>query len=164
MKTQIIKFVNKSDNPNPEYASNESSGFDLRAWITEEDEGSRPNFNGSQYIILKPFERRMVHTGIYMELPENVEVQVRPRSGMAIKKGLTVINTPGTVDCDYVNEVCVLLINLDPNNEIFINSGDRIAQAVLMPVYNAPLVKLIQMADISRKNDRGGGFGHTGVK
>ena len=148
-----LKFVNKSPNANPQYAKEGDSGFDLRAWVDGDDE-----------IILKPLERKMIHTGIYLDIPENCEVQVRPRSGCAIKQGLTIINTPGSVDESYTGEICVLAINLS-NEDIRICNGDRIAQAVLMPVYNSKQVNLTEVEEITKETDRGdGGFGHTGVK
>lgn len=152
MKT--IQFVNKSPNLNPTFADKGSSGFDLRAWITEE--------NGK--IVLKPLERKLIHTGIYFNVPSSCEIQVRPRSGIAISQGLTVINTPGTVDESYTGECCVLVINLS-NNDVVIENNDRIAQAVLCPVYNGYEVSLVQVTEILKKTERGdGAFGHSGVK
>lgn len=151
-KKLILEFVNKSPNENPKFVDNGSSGFDLRAWI---DEGK---------LTLKPLERRLVHTGLYFDVPFGCEIQVRPRSGLAIKKGLTVINSPGTIDQSYTGECCVLLINLS-NEEIIIENGERIAQAVLCPVYNGHAVDLEQVNFISKETDRGpNGFGHSGIK
>lgn len=147
-----LKFVNKSPNQNPSFTDLGSSGFDIRAWIEEE------------LTTLKPLERKMIHTGLYFDIPKNCEIQVRPRSGMAIKKGLTVINTPGTVDESYTGECCVLVINLS-NEDVTIENGDRIAQAILCPVYNGREVLLSQVSNIDKATERGsGGFGHSGVK
>ena len=100
---QILKFANKSDNPNPEYAHSGDSGFDLRAYITESDENAKLDKKEGKYTItLKSLERKLIHTGLYFNIPENCEIQVRPRSGMALKHGLSVLNTPGTVDSNYV--------------------------------------------------------------
>jgi dUTP pyrophosphatase len=140
-----IKIVNKSKHDLPKYETNHAAGMDLRA-------------NISQSIILKPLERILVKTGLFMELPVGYEAQVRPRSGLAFKKGITVLNTPGTIDADYRGEIGVILINL--SNEAFeINDGERIAQMV---------ISKHEMADwdnveILNESDRGsGGFGHTG--
>lgn len=161
---EILKFVNKSPNKNPVYADNGSSGFDLRAWIRDDDEGVQTNDNGENFISLKPLERRMIHTGLYFEIPYRLEIQVRPRSGMAIKKGLTVINTPGTVDSSYTGECCLLMINLS-NEDVVITSGERIAQGVLSPVFVGGEVCLREIENIEKETERGsGGFGHTGEK
>lgn len=162
---KTLNYVNKSDNENPKYACVGDSGFDLRAWITKEEKDVKiDKDSGRCAITLKPMERRMVHTGLYFNLPEHTEIQVRPRSGLAFKQGLSVINTPGTVDELYTNEVCVLLVNLS-KDKITITSGDRIAQAVLMPVYNSKLVNLTEVETIVDNNERGlNGFGHSGVK
>lgn len=153
LEIQKLKFVNKSPNPDPEFKCDGDSGFDLRAWV--EDGGE---------ITLKPLERRLIHTGLYFELPQYTEIQVRPRSGLALKSGISLVNAPGTVDESYTGEVGAILINLS-NDEFVIHTGDRIAQAVLVPVYNKALVKLEKIAEITSKTERGdGGFGHTGYK
>ena len=161
---QIIQFVNKSPNLNPTYVDDGSSGFDLRAWINE-DNGGVWDENYKNFIeILKPFERKMIHTGIYFDVPPSCEIQVRPRSGLAIKKGLSIINTPGTIDESYTGECCALVINLS-NEDIVIENNDRIAQAVLCPVYNGTEVHLMQVMEIMKQTERGdGAFGHSGVK
>lgn len=162
--TKILKYVNTSNNENPTYTDKGSSGFDLRAYITEKNGGTLNLMTSSYEISLKPLERILIHTGIYFDIPEGTEIQVRPRSGLAIKQGLTVINTPGTIDESYTGECCVLVINLS-DKKIFISNGDRIAQAVLTPVYNGKLVTLEKVYTISKETDRGsGGFGHTGIK
>jgi dUTP pyrophosphatase len=142
-----VKFVNKSDNPLPEYETALSAGMDLRAWTPD-------------VIVLKPLERAMVPTGLFIELPEGYEAQVRPRSGLAAKKGVTVLNSPGTVDADYRGEIKVILINLS-NEDFEIHSGDRIAQMVIARHERINPVR----AEILSDTERGqGGFGHTGVK
>ena len=140
-----IKIVNTSDNPIPEYATAGSAGLDLRSWIPEP-------------VTLKPLERRMIPTGLFLEIPEGYEVQVRPRSGMAIKHGITCLNSPGTVDSDYRGEIKIILINLSSETHT-IKSGDRIAQMVVAKVEKAFLKPVLQL----ESTDRGeGGFGHTG--
>jgi len=142
-----VKIVNKSTNKLPEYATVGSAGMDLRAYIEE------------GVVELEPMERKMIHTGIYIQLPEGYEAQVRPRSGMAIKHGMTVINTPGTIDEDYNLEVCVLLVNLSKTTFV-INNGDRIAQMVINK-YEKCEWSIVEELE---KTDRLGGFGHTGTK
>lgn len=145
-----FKFVNKSNNEDPEYATSGASGFDLRA-------------NLSEPIILSPkggFE--IVPTGLFFEIPENFEIQVRPRSGLAAKNQVTVLNTPGTVDSDYRGEVKIILIN-HGLTEFVINHGDRIAQGVVSAVYAKNTIKLEKVNEISSDTKRGeGGFGSTG--
>lgn len=140
-----IKIVNTSDNPIPEYATEGSAGLDLRAWLPEP-------------VILQPMERRMIPTGLFLEIPEGYEVQVRPRSGMAIKHGITCLNSPGTVDSDYRGEIKIILINLSSESHT-INSGDRIAQMVVAKVEKAILETVGQLQSTMRGE---GGFGHTG--
>jgi dUTP pyrophosphatase len=140
-----VKIVNKSPHPLPAYATEGSSGVDIRA-------------NLEQPIIIEPLERVLVPTGLFFEMPENLEAQVRPRSGLAIKQGLTCLNTPGTIDADYRGEVKVILINLSKETQT-IQNGDRIAQVVFQ------LVEKVQFDQVAILNetDRGaGGFGHTG--
>ena len=140
-----VKIVNKSLHPVPAYATAGSSGVDIRA-------------NIEQAIQIQPLERILVPTGLFFEMPQNLEAQVRPRSGLAIKQGLTCLNTPGTIDADYRGEVKVILINL--SNEIqTIQNGDRIAQIVFQQVEKVQF----EQVDTLNKTDRGaGGFGHTG--
>ena len=150
MEKKELIILNKSNNPNPSYAKPGDSGFDLIAY-TDED------------IVLKPFERRLIHTGIYCELPEWTEIQVRPRSGMALKKGLTVLNTPGTVDVNYRGEIGVIAINLS-SEDIIISNGERIAQAVICPVFCGSCVDMQFVDEISEDTERGkDGFGSTGA-
>jgi dUTP pyrophosphatase len=145
-----VKFKNESDNEDPKYAKEGDSGFDLRA-----------NLSGS--ITLGSLERALVPTGLYFELPPNFELQVRPRSGLAAKNGVTVLNTPGTVDNLYRGELKVILVNLS-KDEFTVNHGDRIAQAVISPVTNDNVLILNKVDEISLETDRGSdGFGSTGV-
>ena len=140
-----IKIINTSDNPIPEYATQGSAGLDLRAWV-------------SQPVVLQPMERKMIPTGLFLEIPEGYEVQVRPRSGMAIKHGITCLNSPGTVDSDYRGEIKIILINLSSEPHT-INTGDRIAQMVVAKVEKALLKTAGQLQSTARGE---GGFGHTG--
>ena len=142
-----VKIVNKSNNEIPQYATVQSAGVDLRAFTDEP-------------IILKPMERKLIHTGLYISLPAGYEAQVRPRSGLALKKGITVLNTPGTIDADYRGEIGVILINLS-TEDFVIENGERIAQMVIASHEQANF----QTVDELDETDRGtGGFGHTGVK
>ena len=142
MKVQVI---NKSKHPLPQYATSLSAGMDLRA-------------NLESPIVLKPLQRCLVPTGIYMALPEGYEAQVRPRSGLAIKKGISVLNSPGTIDADYRDEVCVILVNLS-TEDFVIEDGERIAQMVIARYEQAEWHEV----DVLDETERGaGGFGHTG--
>lgn len=146
MSTTIdLKVINKSNNPLPEYATTGSSGLDIRAHITEP-------------IILKPLERSLVPTGLFLEIPFGYEIQIRPRSGLAAKQGITCLNTPGTIDSDYRGEIKVILINLS-NEPQTIQPADRIAQMVLQKVEQANLV-VVEEIGVTVRNE--GGFGHTG--
>jgi len=140
-----IKIVNTSENQIPEYATSGSSGLDLRA-------------NLDIPVTLKPMERRLIPTGLFLEIPEGYEVQVRPRSGLALKHGITCLNSPGTVDSDYRGEIKIILINLSREEHI-INNGDRIAQIVVSKVEKALLQSVPELATSLRGE---GGFGHTG--
>jgi len=146
-----LSFVNKSNNEDPKYATNGSSGFDLRA-------------NLSKTMIIPSGKFSIIQTGLFFNIPEGFEVQIRPRSGLAAKNGVTVLNTPGTIDSDYRGEIMVILIN-HGDNDFTINHGDRIAQAVLATVTANNVVKLIKVDDLSEDTERGsGGFGSTGIK
>ena len=142
-----IQIINKSHHPLPQYATPLSAGMDLRANITEP-------------ITLKPLERTLVPTGLFMALPEGYEAQVRPRSGLALKKGITVLNTPGTIDADYRGEICVILINLSAEPFI-INDGERIAQMVIAKHEQPDFIEVKALDETERG---AGGFGHSGVK
>ena len=142
-----VKVINKGKQPLPAYATTQSAGMDLRA-------------NIDSPITLKPMERRLIPTGLYIALPKGYEAQVRPRSGLALKHGITVLNTPGTIDADYRGELMVLLINFSAEDFI-INAGERIAQMVIARHEQAEFVEV----DILDETERGaGGYGHTGVK
>lgn len=142
-----IKIVNKSNNELPAYSTEMSAGMDLRANLTEP-------------VLLKPLERKLIPTGLFIELPRGFEAQIRPRSGLALKKGITVLNTPGTIDADYRGEVGIILINLS-NEEFVVENGERICQMIIARHETAQwdLVRELE------ETDRGaGGFGHTGKK
>lgn len=151
MKTEqrpIIKIINKSTNSLPEYKTTQSSGMDVRAFM-----------ENNEYVTLQPMERALIHTGLYVELPEDMEIQVRPRSGLALNDGLTVLNTPGTIDADYRGEIGVILINLS-KYPVNIKNGDRIAQLVFAKVTK---IAGFENVEIINDTERGsGGFGHTG--
>lgn len=142
-----VRIINHSTNPLPEYATTGSSGMDLRANLTSS-------------LTLAPLERMMIPTGLFLEIPTGFEAQVRPRSGLAIKQGLTCLNSPGTIDADYRGELKVILINLSGQPQV-IEHGDRIAQMVFQKV---ELVELELTTVISETDRNAGGFGHTGVK
>ncbi len=142
-----IKIVNKSTNKLPEYETDHSAGMDLRAFLAAE-------------IKLKPLERVLVPTGLYIELPKGYEAQIRPRSGLALKKGISVLNTPGTIDSDYRGEIGIILINLS-QEEFIVRNGDRICQMIINKHESA----LWNEVEILEETARGaGGFGHTGKK
>jgi len=143
----LLKIINTSNNPLPHYATEGAAGMDVRAFLQEP-------------ITLRSLERTAVPTGIFLEIPAGYEVQVRPRSGLAIKQGITCLNTPGTIDSDYRGEVKVILINLSAEIQT-IHSGDRIAQLVLQKVEQAQWQPVATLSETSRS---GGGFGSTGKK
>lgn len=141
-----LKIVNQSNNPLPAYETVNSAGMDLRAWLPEGP------------MTLEPMQRALVPTGLYMEIPEGYEGQVRPRSGLAIKSGITVLNSPGTIDADYRGQVCVILINLS-DNPFVVNSGDRIAQLIIAKCEQVAPVE-VESLSVTERGE--GGFGHTG--
>ena len=142
-----IKVVNKSHHPLPQYATEQSAGMDLRA-------------NLETPVTLQPLERRLIPTGLYISLPAGYEAQVRPRSGLALKKGITVLNTPGTIDADYRGEIGVVLINLSQETFV-VEDGERIAQMVIARHEQG----VFETVDVLDETERGaGGYGHTGVK
>ena len=147
MLQSIVNVINHSNNPLPEYATSGSSGMDIRAYLEAPIE-------------MQPLERVLVPTGLFIELPQGTEVQIRPRSGLAIKQGITCLNTPGTIDSDYRGELKVLLINLS-NEQQLIQNGDRIAQLVLAKTEKANFI-LVQNISETKRSD--GGFGHTGIQ
>ena len=147
MQTVQVNIVNTSSNPLPQYATAGSAGMDIRA-------------NLSSPINLLPMERSLIPTGLFIELPEGHEAQIRPRSGMAIKQGITCLNSPGTVDADYRGELKIILINLSNTVQV-INHGERIAQMVIAKTEKAAFVLVEQLSNSQRGE---GGFGHTGSK
>lgn len=146
MPEVLIKIINQSDNATPHYATPGSAGMDLRANLTEP-------------LIFQPMQRNMVSTGLFIELPDGYEAQVRPRSGLANKQGITCLNSPGTVDSDYRGEIKVILINLSGQEQV-IQHGDRIAQMVIAKVEKARWQPVEELTETQRGH---GGFGHTGV-
>jgi dUTP pyrophosphatase len=140
-----VKIVNRSRHPLPDYSTPLSAGMDLRA-------------NLQEAITLKPFERRLIPTGLYIELPKGFEAQIRPRSGLALKRGISIVNTPGTIDADYRGEIGIILINLS-EVDFVINDGERICQMVINKVEKIAWTQVDSLED----SERGaGGFGHTG--
>jgi dUTP pyrophosphatase len=140
-----IKIVNQSNNPLPEYQTEQAAGMDLSAYLSTE-------------VVLQPLQRQLIPTGLFIELPQHTEAQIRPRSGLAFKHGITVLNSPGTIDADYRGEVKVLLINLS-NESFTIKSGERIAQMVIAKVEQANLIEVEELTDSVRAAS---GFGSTG--
>ena len=142
-----IEIVNRGHQPLPQYATEQSAGMDLRANIDDP-------------VVLRPLERRLIPTGLHIALPPGYEAQVRPRSGLALKHGITVLNAPGTVDADYRGEIGVVLINLS-NQDFTVNDGERIAQMVIARHETAEFVEVETLSETRRGE---GGYGHTGVK
>jgi dUTP pyrophosphatase len=147
---KVLAFKNDSTNEDPTYATVGSSGFDLRANLLDG-------------VAIMPNQIKIIPTGLFFSIPENFEIQIRPRSGLAAKNGVTVLNTPGTIDADYTGEVKIILINLG-DKRFIVNHGDRIAQGVFSPVYSSNSVKLTNVDEIASNGTRGDkGFGSTGV-
>jgi len=142
-----VKIVNRSDNPLPDYSTTNSAGMDLRA-------------NLDQAVSLKPLERKLIPTGLYIELPKGFEAQIRPRSGLALKKGISVLNTPGTIDADYRGEIGIILVNLSAE-EFIVENGERICQMVINKV---EAITWKQVVSLDESERGAGGFGHTGIK
>ena len=142
-----VKIINRSHHQLPEYATAQSAGVDLRANLDEP-------------VVMKPMERRLIPTGLFISLPVGFEAQVRPRSGLAIKKGITVLNTPGTIDADYRGEIGVILINLS-QEDFTVNDGERIAQMVIARHETTEFIEVSALDETERGE---GGYGHTGVK
>lgn len=142
-----IKIINKSNNALPKYESQQAAGMDIRCHI-------------AQPVVLHPLERKLIPTGLYIELPKGYEAQIRPRSGLALKRGLTVLNTPGTIDADYRGEIGVILINLSAEDQT-IEPGERICRMVIAK-HEQP--ELIEVAELNQTERGEGGFGHSGVK
>jgi len=142
-----IKIVNKSNNKLPAYSTGLSAGMDLRAFLPEA-------------VVLKPLERKLIPTGLFVEIPAGFEAQIRPRSGLALKKGITVLNSPGTIDADYRGEVGIILINLS-SEEFVIESGERICQMIIAS-HETVQWNLVEKLEETERGE--GGFGHTGKK
>jgi dUTP pyrophosphatase len=140
-----IKIVNVSGNPLPEYSTIHSAGMDIRAFISEP-------------LTVMPLKRVLVKTGLFIQLPEGYEAQIRPRSGLALKNGITVLNTPGTIDADYRGEIGIIIVNLS-DEPFVINNGDRIAQMIISKYERAEFVQVEELDSSERGK---GGFGHTG--
>lgn len=156
MEKRILKYVNKSPNPDLAYGKYDkngnsgNSGFDLYAWIDGEP------------ITIKPLDRALVHTGIYLEIPEDCEIQIRSRSGYSLQYGIVVANSPATIDSNYTGELCVIVHNLS-NDDFTVHNGDRVAQAVLCPVFNGHQVSLMNTEKIKENRERGSqGFASSG--
>ncbi len=147
MDKVTVKIINKSNNPLPQYSTPYSAGMDLRA-------------NLEEAVTLQPLERKLIPTGLFIELPEGYECQIRPRSGLALKRGISVLNSPGTVDADYRGEIGVILVNLS-NEPFTVNPGERICQMVVARHSTVEWECVEQLAESERSS---GGFGHTGVK
>lgn len=143
----IVKFINKSNNPLPKYETEQAAGMDIRCFLSEP-------------VTLLPMQRKLIPTGLYMELPQGFEAQIRPRSGLALKRGLTVLNSPGTIDADYRGEIGVILINLSDEPQT-IESGERICQMVIARHEQPQILEVQTLSDTSRGE---GGFGHSGTK
>lgn len=143
----ILKIINRSNNPLPKYESEQAAGMDIRC-------------NISEAVTLQPMERKLIPTGLFIELPAGYEAQIRPRSGLALKRGLTVLNTPGTIDADYRGEVGVILVNLSGEPQI-IEPGERICQMVIARHEQPELVEVSELSETERGE---GGFGHSGQK
>jgi dUTP pyrophosphatase len=141
-----VQIINKSPHPLPAYQTVGSAGMDLRAWLSEP-------------VLLQPMERRLIPTGLYIALPEGFEAQIRPRSGLAIKRGLTLVNTPGTIDADYRGEIMLPVINLSTEHQE-INDGERIAQLVIARYQQISWQEVSELGSTERGE---GGFGHSGV-
>ncbi len=143
-----VKIINRSHHPLPDYGTPEAAGMDVRAFLPDGP------------VTLRPLERILIHTGLYMQLPSGYECQIRPRSGLALRDGISIVNTPGTVDADYRGEVGIILINLG-QNDFTINDGDRIAQMVIKQYSH---VKWEPVDELDRTKREDGAFGHTGTK
>jgi dUTP pyrophosphatase len=140
-----VKIVNKSQNSNPFYSTAQSAGMDVRADLSEP-------------LCIKSLERKLVPTGLFIQLPDGYEAQIRPRSGLAINKGITVLNSPGTIDADYRGEIKIILVNLS-QEDFIVNNGDRIAQMIISSYKQVDWEEVAQLEDSERGE---GGFGHTG--
>ena len=171
MKKKVVKIYNKSNNDLPGYSTELSAGFDIRADLSKFEHG---NGYGEGYFVsvvdgeektlaLSPGGHRvLIPTGLHVSIPDGYELQIRPRSGLALKNGITVLNSPGTIECDYLGEIGLIVINTDPNKYFSIKHGDRLAQGILNEVEQVIWEK-VESLDGLGETDRGsGGFGHTG--
>lgn len=140
-----IKIINKSRHKLPEYATADSAGMDIRANLEKE-------------VLLKPLQRALISTGLYLEIPSGYEAQIRPRSGLAVRHGITVLNSPGTIDSDYRGEVCIILVNLSAEDFV-IRDGERICQMIIA---RHEIAEWVETADLEQTARGAGGFGHTG--
>jgi len=140
-----VRIINRSGNPLPSYSTLHSAGMDIRAFLQED-------------VIMKPLERKLIPTGLFVEIPEGYEAQIRPRSGLAIQQGVTVLNTPGTIDADYRGEICVILINLS-HEDFVVRNGDRICQMIVSSHEKVGWTVSEELENTGRGE---GGFGHTG--
>ena len=140
-----IKIINKSKHPNPAYSTELSAGMDLRA-------------NIDTPVVMNPMDRKLIPTGLFIELPQGFEAQIRPRSGLAINKGITVLNSPGTIDADYRGEICAILVNLS-KEDFVINDGDRVCQMIISRHERA---EWTNVDELNKTERAAGGFGHTG--
>lgn len=147
MEKLKVKIINRSHHPMPDYATPGSAGMDMRAYLPDGP------------VVLAPLQRALIPTGIYMQLPRGYECQIRPRSGLAIRHGLSLVNTPGTVDSDYRGEICAILVNLS-DQPFTVNDGERVCQMVVAP-YTRVEWEPVERIDTTERGD--GGFGHTGV-
>lgn len=143
-----LRIINKSHHQLPQYATDFSAGMDIRAYLPEGN------------VVLKPLERALIKTGLFIELAEGYEAQIRPRSGLALKKGITVLNSPGTIDADYRGEIGVVLVNLS-NQDFVVEDGERVAQMVIAKHERVDWEEVEVLSDTVRGE---GGFGHTGIK
>lgn len=166
MLKKKVKIYNKSDNALPEYKTEFSAGFDIRIQLNKEGK-----YRGNQlwvissvdnHIMLQPGGRILIPTGLYVAVPDGYELQARPRSGSAIDFGITILNTPGTIDSDYRGEIGLIVINTDPNDTFEINQGDRLAQGVLKQVEQAEWEEVGSIEELGITERGDGGFGHSG--
>lgn len=142
-----VRIVNHSKHPLPEYATGLSAGMDIRANLNEP-------------VVLKPLQRALIPSGLFIELPKGFEAQIRPRSGLALKKGITVLNTPGTIDADYRGEIGIILVNLS-NEDFVVNDGERVCQMIIA---KHETISWQQVENLEETERGAGGFGHTGQK
>jgi dUTP pyrophosphatase len=175
MSKKTVKIFNKGDNDLPNYATELSAGFDIRADLSRiykiEDIVGDSNYftlevkdDGKKIITLLPHGRILIPTGLHVAIPEGYELQIRPRSGLALKNGITILNTPGTIDSDYKGEIGLILINTDPLKSFELKSGDRIAQGVLNEFIQCDWIKVSNINNLGESERGEGGFGHSGIK